>query len=231
MSRLGAASRMRGVTGAPERQRELVAAYRAVFALDEQSLLGVCTQYFDAYPSFRCSGEDIVDFGAFMRERLDEVDSLPPYSSDLVRFVHVLQQERFAPGPGCVVPATTRPPTTLRDRPARVADVVVERFSYNITEIEAALREGREPDPREQEEHVVYGRRPTDGEPVVLRVSAAVAILVDLCDGTQALGAVIAAATATCLRPVMAPAALSAVDRLIGIGVFEMPPAHVEPPR
>jgi hypothetical protein len=215
---------MHSVGLARERRRELEAAYPAVFALDGATLIAVCSRYFDAYPlpEQPGSGADILGFGAFLRESLGDAHSLPAYSSELVRFVHVLQQVRFSPGADEVAPVVAQRPVTLRDRPARIADVVLERFSYNITEIEAALREGREPDPREQEVHVVYGRRHDDGEPVVLQVSAAAAVLVEQCDGSQTLGAVIAGATPSCLRPVMAPAALRAVDRLIGVGIFEM---------
>lgn len=207
-----------------ERRRELEAAYPAVFALDGAALSAICSRYFDAcpVPGRPGSGTDIVGFGAFLRDTLGDENSLPAYSGELVRFVHVLQKVRFAPNAGGVAPAASGHPTTLRDRPARAADVALERFSYNVTEIEAALREGREPDPREEEVHVVYGHRRDGGEPAVLQVSAAAAMLVELCDGSQTLGAVIAGATPSCLRPVMAPGALRAVDRLIDVGIFEM---------
>lgn len=57
-------------------------------------------------------------------------------------------------------------------------------------------------------------------------------MLVELCDGSQTLGAVIAGAAPSCLRPAMAPGALRAVDRLIGVGIFELPlaPDRREPP-
>lgn len=205
-------------------RQDLEAAYPALFALGGDALDTACRKYFELHPprGDTANGTDILQFGAFMQETLRKAESLPSYTAELVRFVHVLQRVRFAPDVGRPASSRAKRQVTLRDRPARAADVVLEHFSYNITQIEEALRDGRKPDPREQEEHVAYGRRREDGEPVVLRVSAATALLVELCDGNQTIGAVIAGAAPSCLRPVMAPGALRAVERLIEVGIFEM---------
>lgn len=177
-----------------KRRDRLEDAYPALFALDRATVTALCDRYYDLYPlrPYAAHSDELVQFGRYMEETLLGLDGLPAYASDLVRFARLIHELRAQMNDDEVAPRATarRRSATLADSLTRRRGVMLECFRCNVSQIDAALRLGREPDARQSREHVVYGHG-VGNEPVVLRVSAPTATVVDLCDGTRTLAAVI----------------------------------------
>jgi hypothetical protein len=206
-----------------KRLQVLEAAYPALFALEHQALRVYCDRYLDLYPRrpYETWGADIVAFGGFMAETLSDGGQLPPYAAELVRFVRAVQQLRFGePADDGPAERASRP-VGLDDRPVRCDGVAVERFTFNVSEIDDALRNEREPTPRRRPEYVVYARRPSSVAPRVMRVSESTAELIELCDGTRPLHEAIAR-TGTAADSPDVEQARRVVDRLIADGTLEL---------
>jgi hypothetical protein len=206
-----------------KRLKVLQGAYPALFALKDRAVTVYCERYLDLYP--RRPGDthasDIIAFGDFMAETLSEDEQLPPYAGDLVRFVRAVQRLRLGEAADDGSPEWAGRPVGLDDRPARCAGVAVERFAFNVSEIEDALRSGREPEARGLPEYVVFARRPGSDAPRVLRVSESTAELIELCDGTRPLHEAIAR-TGTAAGSPEAEQARHVVQRLIADGTLEL---------
>jgi hypothetical protein len=179
-----------------KRRKRLERAYPALFALDKPALVRYLDRYHELYP-LRPNGtdaEELAQFGSFMEESLREAEGLPPYAAELVRFQRLAHAVHTGTRRGAAGGRAGEPPTPgPADRPSVRLDIRIERFACDVSEIDAALREGRPaPEARSEEEHVVYGPGNGDGAPRILRVSPATALLLRLCDGTRTVGDVVA---------------------------------------
>jgi len=172
-----------------KRRRRLERAYPALFALDPAVLETLCRRYHELYP--RRPDEpvdtDVTQFGMFAEQTLAGGEPFARHAADLARFerlMYALRQrasgaDQHADGRG--QPATR----DAGDRPRRCDGVTVARFHCNVSEIGDALRQGLTPDVRHEEEFIVCGVRDGEWAPRILRVSAAVALVVELCDGER----------------------------------------------
>ena len=157
-----------------------------------------------------------------MEETLAGGASLPAYAADLVRFERTLQElrrdvradarSRTGKSPGRNGPLT---------RPSRRAGVAVATFRHNVSEIDDALREQREPEVRQEEEIVVYAMHDGDREPAILRVSEATALVLSLCDGVRTVAEIVAEMEARYEQSGLQEGVVGAVERLSTLAILE----------
>lgn len=207
-----------------KRRGRLERAYPALFAIDEPALDIFYRRYHEIYPLRPgASGEtDALQFGAFMEETLGGGASLPAYAADLVRFERTLQELRRDVRADARS-RTGKPPdgNGPLTRPSRRAGVAVATFHHNVSEIDDALRERREPEVRQEEEIVVYAMHDGDREPAILRVSEATALVLSLCDGVRTVAEIVAEMEARYEQSGLQEGVIGAVERLSTLAILE----------
>jgi hypothetical protein len=211
-----------------KRKKRLKRAYPALFALDGPALAAYYSRYYEIYP-LRPNGneaEEILEFGVFMEETLKEAQGLPPYVSELVRFERIIQALRFqsrTEGTDSSAKKRHERAVQLTDYLSLHPGVTVERFIYNVSEIDDALRNGHDTViARPEGEFVVYGHHQSESEPRVLRVSAPAALLIKLCDGTRSVEDIIALVEEQYGQHGLVDEILLSVDQLRGLEILEL---------
>jgi hypothetical protein len=180
-----------------KRRDRLERAYPALFTIVQPVLETYYDRYHELYP-LRPEGtnnSDTIQFGIFMEETLTGDEELPDYVANLVRFERTLLQLRQSLRADHGASQADEPGDSrgFDGWPRRCRGVTVARFDCNVSEIDEALRDGREPDVRDESEFIVYALRDGERDPRILRVSEATALVVDLCDGEHSISDIVAA--------------------------------------
>jgi|GEM_PF-4215675 len=180
-----------------KRRSRLERSFPALFAIDDPALGTFYERYHEVYPlrPGETSSVDAKQFGAFMEETLADSGQLPEYTRDLVRFERTLQEVRQRSRPTHSDSFTGKhlAEGQYPERPSMRRDVSLAHFAYNVSEIDEALREGHEPDVRNESEFIVYSLRERDQDPHILRVSAATALVLKLCNGERSVEEIVVA--------------------------------------
>jgi hypothetical protein len=178
-----------------KRRERLQRSFTALFAMGSPALDAYYDRYHEIYPlrPGETGGDDAAQFAEFIEETIADGEHLPPYARDLVRFERTLEEVRQSVRAAPPVPADRPAAEDFPQRPRVRAGVQVARFDWNVTDIDDALREGREPEERKEDEIIVYALREGDREPKVMRVSEPTAVVIDLCDGGRSVADVVAA--------------------------------------
>ncbi len=208
-----------------KRRDRLERAFPALFAIAAPALETYVERYHELYPlrPGMTSADDATEFAAFLEETLSDGAQLPPYARDLVRFERTLQEVRAslrAMGKAPTHPIETNG-SVLPERVQQRPGVRVARFDYNVSAIDDALREGREPEPLEEPEVVVYALREGEHEPRIMRVSEPVALVIELCDGHRSIAEVTAAVEDHYGQPDLGADVEGVIRQLAGSAILE----------
>jgi hypothetical protein len=180
-----------------KRRMRLERSFPALFAIGSPAFGVYFDRFHEIYPlrPGETSSDDAEQFGRFVEETLADGEQLPPYARDLARFELTLQELRRSVRAVRTPSAedSDAPMRSVPQRPRRRDGVRVARFAFNVSEIDDALREGREPEPRTDDEVIVYILRDAERDPRILRVSDPTAVVIDLCDGSRSVSDVVAA--------------------------------------
>jgi hypothetical protein len=181
-----------------KRRRQLERAYPALFALDPAVLETLCRRYHELYPRRpdESVDTDVTQFGTFVEQTLTGGEPFARHAADLARFERLMYELRQRAAGADQDADRRHQPAARRDGEARARrcdGVAVARFHCNVSEIDDALRQGLTPDVRHEQEFIVCGLRDDERLPRILRVSAAVALVVELCDGERSAADVAAA--------------------------------------
>jgi Coenzyme PQQ synthesis protein D (PqqD) len=173
-----------------KRRSRLEKAFPALFAIGGPTLDTYVDRYHEVYPlrPGETGSDDAAQFGAFIEETLADDEHLPAYARELARFERTLQEVRRSFRTAGTAAGDPPPESNgLPTRPEPLPGVLLARFDYNVSEIDDAVREGREPAPRDEGEVVVYALREGIRDPRVLRVSEPTAVVIELCDGRRSV--------------------------------------------
>ncbi len=208
-----------------KRRSRLERSFPALFAIGDPALGTFYERYHEVYPlrPGETSSVDTMQFGAFIEESLADSGQLPEYTRDLVRFERTLQEVRQRARPTRTDSSAGKQPAEdhCPERPSKRGDVTVAHFAYNVSEIDEALREGRDPDVRNESEFIVYSLREGDQDPHILRVSAATALVLELCNGERSVEEIVVAVEEHYSQPGLRESVVGVIRQLSASTILE----------
>ncbi|MDI6103347.1 Os1348 family NHLP clan protein [Actinoplanes sp. NEAU-A12] len=166
-------------------------AYPALFALGHPHVDRLAARYHQVCGDDGRLGihEDILAFGRFIERCAAGDDILPPYVSDLARF------ERHYYAASAEVAPAVRPAGALDEesRPARHPGIRMVTFDHDVVAIEEAVTSGRKPSEEASAGGypIVFRHRTPDAPHGMVRINTPTAAVVDACDGTRPMPAVV----------------------------------------
>ena len=208
-----------------KRRKGVERAFPALFALDDGAMRRHYSRFHQLYSAkpHHDRHQDVIDFGIFVEETLVNAADVPRYASDLARYerLYYLASIVSAPVPAAVGDVALDRPVM---RPALRAGVQIADFTYDVGDIEEALRLGEAPaamEPTEGGLAIVFLPGIADGTGVqMLKINGPARTVIGLCDGTRSVSEIVTSTETALGAADLHDAIVATLDRFIAAGVL-----------
>lgn len=215
-----------------KRRKKVERAYPLLFSLDESEIRRYYSRFYHLYAAkpHEPWHQDAIHFGLFMEESLANAEHLPPYAAELAKYERLLYAAKVALAAASrdTADATTGHSVKLHDSgtlPRLAPDVVVADFHYDFGKIEDAVEAGQPPDLANLEPgnaSLVFRPATSLSSLHLLRINPPTRAILEFCDGSRTVSAIIAATEAALHAPGNAEGIVAAIQHLLSLQVLTL---------